>query len=146
MRKLTAAKIEVIGNDHDHRVGGLGEYTDESRPRRSRSRTRRGRGPAGRWRPVRLAGELGANERADELGDDRHRHHDPGPGDRIVLAEQTEVDPQTSGGEEHRGEERVGDRFEMVEHLSLLEPRPMQHDTGDKGTEHRLVQAWVATP
>ena len=24
----------------------------------------------------------------------------------------------------------------MVEHLSLLEPRPMQHDTGD--TEHRL--------
>ena len=26
----------------------------------------------------------------------------------------------------------------MVEHLSLLEPRPVQHDTGDKGTEHRL--------
>ena len=88
--------------------------------------------------PQRKEGELGAEDRAEELRERRDREHDQRPQDRLAVGEQAEIDPKAGGGEEDRGEDRSGHRLQRADQLMLGEAGTSEDHAGDEGAEHGL--------
>ena len=128
-------------NQHDDGVGGVVEHAqakghggddDFERAAGVEARAQGGSGPP------RLTGGDAAHVGAHELGHYGNDEHNARPEQRLPVVEQTQVDTKPRGREEDGGKEHVGQRLEMMQDLGVLESRPIEHDPGDEGAEHRF--------